>query len=171
MIRINLPLEHQLLAAKGGLFRAENYIPQWTKQAHSFPKKKQYGELTFPELVLRQTEAFAAECAVAQYLKQPLPEWDNRNYKIKADVGRDIEVKWAKYENSPLIIQTWDRDDDVAILVVGKSPCYYLVGWLPVAVAKQPKYRHDQQGNYWVTQINLQPMENLERSNYGTHRL
>jgi hypothetical protein len=171
MIRIDVPLDIQLLAAKAGLFRAENYIPQWTEQSHSFPKKRQYGKLTFHELVMRQSEAFAAECVAAKYLDHPLPEWNNRNYKIVADVGRNIEVKWARWDHSPLIIQQWDRDDDVAVLVCGQSPTYYLMGWIPVAVAKQPKYKHDRQDNYWVSQINLQPMETLVKSNYGTARL
>ena len=171
MIRINLTVEQQVTSAMAGLFRAVNYIPQWQEKSYSFPAKRQYGQQTFPEFVTRQTEAFGAEMAVAIYLNKPLPEWFNRNYKLKADVGSDIEVKWTPKEVSPLYIQSWDRDDDVAILVTGTSPTYYLVGWMPVAVAKQAKYKNSQkaeQNNYIVTQINLQDMETLVRSKYGT---
>lgn len=171
MIRINLTTDHQVTAALGGLFRAVNYIPQWEEKSYSFPAKRQYGQLTFPELVTRQTQAFGAEVAVAIYLNKPLPEWHNRNYKIKADVGSNIEVKWASKEVSPLYIQSWDRDDDVAVLVVGSAPTYYIVGWMPIAVAKQAKYKNSQnteQNNFIVTQINLQDMETLVRSKYGT---
>ena len=171
MIRINLTTDHQVTAAMAGLFRAVNYIPQWEEKSPSFPRKRQYGQPTFPELVTRQTEAFGAEIAVALYLNQPIPEWHNRNYKIKADVGSNIEVKWASKEVSPLYIQSWDRDDDVAVLVVGSAPTYYIVGWMPIAVAKQAKYKNSQnveQNNFIVTQINLQDMETLVRSKYGT---
>lgn len=171
MIRINLTTEHQVTAAMAGLFRAVNYIPQWKEESHSFPRKRQYGEQTFPQLVTRQSEAFGAEIAVALYLNQPIPEWFNRNYKIKADVASNIEVKWASKEVSPLYIQSWDRDEDVAVLVVGSSPTFYIVGWMPIAVAKQAKYKNSQnveQNNYIVTQINLQDMETLVRSKYGT---
>jgi hypothetical protein len=34
-------------------------------------------------------------------------------------------------------------------------------------MAQRPKYRHSKQPNWWVTQINLQPIENLRKSNYG----
>jgi hypothetical protein len=76
-------------------------------------------------------------------------------------------VRWTKYVAGQLIIHEYDRTDDVAILVTGESPHYFIAGWIPIAIAKRPKYRHSKQPNWWVTQINLQPIENLRRSNYG----
>jgi hypothetical protein len=88
-------------------------------------------------------------------------------FKKTADVGSFIEVKWTRYENGQLIINESDRSTDVAILVTGTSPSYRLAGWIPVAMAKRPKYKNSKQPTWWVDQKNLQPIENLKGSNYG----
>jgi hypothetical protein len=42
-----------------------------------------------------------------------------------------------------------------------------IMGWMPVVVAKKPRYRNSSQNNWSVPQINLQPIETLQRSNYA----
>ena len=88
--------------------------------------------------------------------------------KVKADVGAAIEVRWTKYELGQLIVYEYDRPTDIAVLVTGTAPNYYIAGWIPVTMAQKPRYRHSKQPTWWVTQINLQPIENLRKSNYGT---
>jgi hypothetical protein len=88
--------------------------------------------------------------------------------KVKSRRGQShFEVRWTKYVAGQLIIHEYDRPTDIAILVTGQSPHYFIAGWIPIAMAQKPRYRHSKQPNWWVTQINLQPIENLRKSNYG----
>ena len=119
------------------------------------------------EYVAQMAESMAAEWLVAKHLGYdyaPGITWD----KSKADVGDHIEVKWSANPNSNLWIQESDRHDrDIAVLVTGNSPKMHIVGWIPVAIAKKPRYRNASQNNWSVPQINLQPIETLMRSNYA----
>ena len=121
------------------------------------------------ELVLQEVESAGAEIAVASYFGDYgfVPAIDNAH--DTADVGENIEVKWTKHANGHLIVQNRGpgRPNDVAILVTGFSPVYHLLGWMPVHMAKQPRYKHTYQDNYWVPRANLFEMQYLKRSNYG----
>jgi len=68
-----------------------------------------------------------------------------------------------------MIIHEYDRPTDIAVLVTGKAPHYYIAGWIPVAMAQRPKYRHSKQPNWWVSQINLQPIEEFEEIDLWKH--
>jgi hypothetical protein len=122
------------------------------------------------ELVWQEAEAAAAEMAVANYYGDFgfTPAIDNAH--DTADVGDNIEVKFTKHANGHLIIQNRGagRPNDVAVLVSGMSPVYLLLGWMPVSMAKQAKYKHPYQNNYWVPRSNLFEMQYLKRSNYGS---
>ena len=124
-------------------------------------------EMPYLEYLIECAEAIASEWVVAKYFALPFDPYENK-YKKKADVGKGIEVKWTKYMQGQLIVHEYDRPEDIAVLVTGQCPNYYLAGWIPVAMAKRPKYKHTKQANWWVTQINLQPIANLVRSSYGT---
>ncbi len=123
--------------------------------------------LSWFEYVAQMGESMAAEWVVAQQLGydyKPGVTWD----KSKADVGEHIEVKWSANPASNLWIQESDRHDrDIAVLVTGSSPKMHIVGWMPVAVAKKPRYKNTSQNNWTVPQVNLQPIETLIRSNYA----
>ena len=123
--------------------------------------------LSWFEYVAQMAESMAAEWLVAKTLGidyEPGITWD----KSKADVGDHIEVKWSANPASNLWIQDSDRHDrDVAVLVVGNTPKMHIVGWIPVIMAKKPRYRNNSQSNWSVPQINLQPIETLMRSNYA----
>ena len=129
------------------------------------PQRHQKELGTF-EYLVESAEAIGSEWVVAKYLDLPFNPYENK-YKIKADVGSHFEVRWTKYVAGHLVVHEYDRPNDVAILVTGESPNYFIAGWIPIAMAKRTKYRHSKQPNWWVTQINLQPIENLRRSNYG----
>jgi hypothetical protein len=123
--------------------------------------------LSWFEYVAQMGESMLAEMVVAKrlgYDYEPGITWD----KSKADVGEHIEVKWSANPNSNLWIQESDREDrDIAVLVTGNAPKMQIVGWMPVAVAKKPRYKNTSQNNWTVPQVNLQPIETLIRSNYA----
>jgi len=110
-----------------------------------------------------------AEIAAARYfgIEDFVPTVDT--FKNEPDIwlgGLGLEVKQTGHKAGHLIVTDDDRDTDVAVLVVGESPTYYVVGWIPVSVAKKPRYKASD-GSYWVSQINLQPIENLKRGQYA----
>lgn len=121
------------------------------------------------ERVVEYAESIAAELCVARYFGLDF-DIDKSKGKRKADVGKGIEVRWTAYNGGNLIIYPNDRDADVAVLVVGKSPEYFIAGWLPVSFAKVKRYKNPRQDSWWVDQQNLNPIENLVRSEYAdTH--
>jgi hypothetical protein len=123
--------------------------------------------LAWFDYVAQMAESMAAEWVVAEklgYEYKPGITWD----KSQADVGQHIEVKWSANPAGNLWIQDSDREDrDIAVLVTGNTPKMHIVGWMPVAVAKKPRYRNASQNNWSVPQINLQPIDTLMRSNYA----
>ena len=119
------------------------------------------------EQVTEYSESLGAEMIVARYFGLDYDINDSKG-KRRADVGQGLEVRWTSYGGGNLIVYPNDRDDDVAVLVVGKSPTYYIVGWLPVAFAKRKRFKNPRQDSWWVDQGNLNPIENLARSEYAT---
>ena len=133
----------------------------------SLPQTPRYDyNLNNYERVIQQAESLAAELCVARYFGLDYDLNDNKG-KLRADVGKGIEVKWTAYVGGNLIIYPSDRDSDVAVLVVGKSPEYFISGWLPVSFAKVKRYKNPRQDTWWVNQSNLNPIENLTRSEYA----
>ena len=119
------------------------------------------------EYVAQMAEAMSAEWVVAKRLGYDYKPGQSHD-KERADVGDHIEVKWSSNPASNLWIQESDRQDrDIAVLVTGSSPKMQIMGWMPVAIAKKPRYRNPSQNNWSVPQINLQPIETLQRSNYA----
>lgn len=121
------------------------------------------------ERVTEYAESLGAEMVVARYFSLDY-DVNVSNGKRNADVGKGIEVKWTSYINGSLIIYPNDRVDDVAVLVVGRSPEYYIVGWLPVKAAMQKQFKNTSQDSWWINQENLNPIGDLVRSTYAaTH--
>ena len=124
--------------------------------------------LNFFEYVAQYAGSIAAEMAVQSYFGEVNIEFIREHkFKNKADIGSNIEVKWAGWKDSGLWIQPYDRDGDTAVLVVGKSPTLYIVGWIPVVAAKVNRHANKAQGNWYVPQNHLAQMENFKRSNSG----
>ena len=121
------------------------------------------------ERVTEYAESLGAEMVVAKYFGLDYDINENKA-KVKADVGKGLEVRWTSYINGSLIIYPYDRVDDVAVLVVGRSPELYIVGWLPVKSAMQKQFKNTQQDSWWVNQDSLNPIGDLVRSSYAaTH--
>jgi len=123
--------------------------------------------LTIVQYIAQITESIGAEIAVAKALGMTGFDPAMSRFKETADVGSMIEVKHTTWDDGSLIIHSSDRNTDVAILVVGRMPKYRIAGWIPVAIAKKDRYRHHKQPNWWISQQNLQPIENLYRSQYA----
>lgn len=160
-MKLTITAEEELVCVKAALHHIEatNERPDGAKR---YDRK-----LNFPGYVAQYAETIASEWIVARYFGIEYDPYDIK-FKDRADVGNAIEVKYTPYAEGQLIIHEYDRTTDIAVLVTGKSPEYVIAGWIPVAVAKKARYRHSTQPNWWVSQVHLQPIENLRRSNYGT---
>jgi hypothetical protein len=129
------------------------------------PMQGSFEKLTLAESIARDAQSIGAEMVVARYLGIKNFEPTYNTFKNSADVGAKFEVKWTKWGEGSLIIKPNDRDQDIAILVVGASPTYTLCGWIPVAIAKKPKYANSRGDSYWVGQQDLRPMDTLRGVN------
>jgi hypothetical protein len=165
MIPIQIDNATQVAITKAGLRRAIDYIPQWEGVTAKRNYQNDRERLNFPAFVMQQSEAFGAELAVAKYFRKPI-DLAADNFKLKADVGNNIEVKWTKWQNGSLILSKLDRKEDVAILVTGSMPKYWICGWIPVAVARRPSHQRSD-GSWWIGQQDLHPMANFSRSIYA----
>ena len=162
VIKVILDYSQEVAAHEVGLSRVSSI------NARADHPSRANKNLNFHEYVSEMSESVGAEIAVAEYfgIKGFVPT--NNTYKREADVGATIEVKWTKYTDGALIIGKTDRTNDVGVLVVGRSPVYYICGWMPVAMAKKPKY-HRIDGSHWIGQPDLFPIKDLKRSVYGSH--
>lgn len=147
-----------------------HYAALWLTETGGNPRKLSghYNKgLSWHESIAEFSESIAAELVVARYFNLPIDLYESK-YKIKADVGNLLEIKWTHWHDGQLIIHEYDRNEDIAVLVTGQYPYYYIKGWIPVAMAKKDKYRHHSQPNWWITQRNLMPIDTLIRSSYGS---
>ena len=121
--------------------------------------------LNFHEKVTELAQAIEAEWIVAKYYGREFNPFAAK-YKRVADVGNGIEVKHTE-SGFHLIVYPNDRNTDVAVLVTGKSPEFHITGWIPVAMAKRPRFKKATQDSWWINMRDLQPIETLIRSSYG----
>ena len=162
--RVILDRAQEITAHRTALERAAVMSDEWFRL---------FGQsLTYHEMIAQHAESVGAEIAVAEYfgVRGFMPSVNT--FKSEADVDLEtarIEVKHTRHVNGHLILQESQRSrpNDVCILVAGRSPVYQLVGWIPAFMAMRPRYKHSQQGNYWVNQRNLFEMKYLRSSNYG----
>ena len=119
------------------------------------------------EQVSVYSESLGAEMIVARYFGLDY-DINVSNGKRGADVGQGLEVRWTSYVGGNLIVYPNDRETDIAVLVVGKSPVYHIAGWLPVSFARRKRFKNPRQDSWWVDQANLNPIDTLIRSEYAT---
>ena len=121
-------------------------------------------KLNLAKSIARDAEAIGAEMVVARYLGIADFEPTLNSFKNSPDVEAGqyrVEVKHTSWRDGHLIVKPSDRDSDLAVLVVGDSPNYTIIGWIPVALAKSPRFKSDQSNSWWVSQINLRPMDSI----------
>jgi hypothetical protein len=164
MIPITLSPGEEITSARVGLARAEACKISGAINRPGYDYSEHYK--TYFEKVNANIIAVGAEIAVARVLGFTDFDPTINTFKERADVGRNIEVKWTSWLAGHLIIQPSDNDDDVAILCTGTAPDYKVVGYLPIAAAKKPRFLHKSK-SYWVSQINLRPIETLTKSIYA----
>jgi hypothetical protein len=162
--RVILDRAQEITAHRTALDRAAVMSDEWFRLFNQ--------ALNYHEMIAQHAESVGAEIAVAEYfgVRGFMPSI--HTFKDEADVNVQearIEVKHTKYANGHLILQESQRSrpNDVCILVSGRSPVYQLLGWMPAHMAMVDKYKHSQQGNYWVNHRNLFEMKYLRSSNYG----
>ena len=138
------------------------------RRAFDSPNKidRSFEKLNLHEGIARDAESIGAEMIVAKYFGIKDFEPTVGGFKLHADLGGNVEVKWTRYKDGHLLITDRDRDSDIAILVTGKSPIYWIAGWTSVKAAKRP-VRKRSDGAYWINQSDLHPIEDLARSVYA----
>jgi hypothetical protein len=165
-MKVQLSNDEQVQITLKGYERALRYRPQWEGRTQKRNYQHDREALNFPEFVVQQSQALAAEVAVSKYFRTPI-DLDNLNYKKSADVGHNIEVKWTKWKDGSLILTELDRKEDIAILVTGSMPTFWVCGWIPIVMAKRNKQQRSD-GSWWINQTDLHPMADFSRSIYGT---
>ena len=160
-MKMTLTRHEEFICHEAALVLAKENKDYWEWKEGSYTPEK-----SFHDQIAQDAHSIGSEWVVAKYLGYEFNPFEQKG-KVKADVGSHFEVRWTKYVAGQLIIHEYDRPNDVAILVTGESPHFFIAGWIPIVMAQKPRYRHSKQPNWWVTQINLQPIENLRRSNYG----
>jgi len=138
------------------------------RRAFESPNKidRSIQKVNLHEGIARDAEAIGAEMVVANYFGLKNFEPTVGGFKLHADIGGNVEVKWSSYKDAHLILSDRDRDSDIAILVVGKSPTYWIAGWTIIKNAKVPQRRH-KDGSYWINQDDLFPIGDLATSIYA----
>jgi hypothetical protein len=122
--------------------------------------------LSTHQQVAELAESIAAEVVVARYFGLDY-SIEESCFKRKADVGEGLEVRWTHYDNGQLIVRGNDRENDIAVLVVGRSPNFKIAGWIPVTVARKPRYKNGIESSWFVPQNNLAPINELAGSKYA----
>ena len=125
------------------------------------PMAGAYQKLSLAKSVARDAEAIGAEMVVAHFLGDTNFKATVNTFKNEADCLGIIEVKHTSYRDGHLIIKRSDRNSDLAVLVTGTSPNYEIMGWYPVGLAKAKRFQSSD-GSWWVSQLNLEPMEKLK---------
>jgi hypothetical protein len=162
MISVTLSPAEEMHAARVALTR--------TQECRQMGVKENIKDITYFQNIYNQAESIGAEIAAAKALGVANFDASQSKWKDTADVGRNIEVRWSQWESAHAICKPTDRDDDLILLVTGRSPDYKVIGYIPVAVARKPRFLH-KTGSWWVSQINLRPVETLARSVYANATL
>lgn len=82
------------------------------------------------------------------------------SFKTGGDVG-NVQVRTHSRKDYDLIVRENDRDEDIFVLVIGKTPEYRVVGWTCGADTKRPAWRKahgNRPAAYFVPQKALRPL-------------
>ena len=156
---ITLTRAEEYICHRAALVRAENTVDYWDTRRGEY--EAAISGLDLHEFIAQDAQSTGSEWAVAKALGFDFDPYLVKGKRI-ADVGKNIEVKWTKYAYGHLIIQEIDRIEDIAVLVLGKSPNYTVRGCMPISWAKDRNYRHKEQANWWIPQGALLPILDLQ---------
>lgn len=158
MIAVSLSPAEEMHAARVALTR--------TQECRQMGVKENIQDITYFQNIYNQAESIGAEIAAAKALGFEQFDASQSKWKQTADIGRNIEVRWSSWESAHAICKPTDREHDLILLVTGRSPDYKVIGYIPVAIARKPRFLH-KSGSWWVSQINLRPVETLAGSIYA----
>ncbi len=85
-------------------------------------------------------------------------------FKSGGDLGSNLQVRTRSKHEYELIVRDGDRDDDVFILVTGKSPNFVVRGWIRGVDAKREEWKKAHGGRvmaFFVPHSELQPVAQL----------
>jgi hypothetical protein len=105
----------------------------------------------------QEIEAAAAELAVCRWRGRYWLAATNGG-KVAGDSG-GFQVRWTAHELGHLIVYPEDDRDDPFVLVVGRTPRLYVVGWIYAEHARQERYWRDRGvkcPSWWVPQSALE---------------
>lgn len=111
-------------------------------------------------------EAVCAEFCLAKHLNKFWAEMMKENFHDGDIDGK--EVRHTKEKNGHLIIYDTDNEERPAVLVVGSSGVYWLIGWRLVKECRDlGKVKLSEESNtgkqeWWVKQEHLLPMRDLK---------
>jgi hypothetical protein len=86
-------------------------------------------------------------------------------FKTGGDVGI-VQVRTRSRQDYQLLVRDDDADDAPFVLVRGRAPCYWVVGWIPGNEAKRTEWRKAYGGRppaYFVPDEALFSMEDVPR--------
>jgi hypothetical protein len=108
-----------------------------------------------------EVESSLAEIAVAKALRM---YWDGGTNTFKrGDVG-NLQVRWTSYPTGKLLVRQSDKDDEIFILVIGRTTDFNVTGWAYGKEAKQDKWKQTPHGGHpvWMMpQEALHPIREL----------
>lgn len=160
-IRVRLTLDEEVTAHRVGFERA-TAIRGTANHSSRYDRG-----LNYHEYIAQLSESVGSEMAVAKYFQITDFAPTVNTFKTQADVGSRLEIKHTKWMDGHLVVHHSDRIDDIAVLVVGRSPEYWLAGWIPVADAKHKRFFVESEKNWWISQRDLRPMTDFLRSKYA----
>lgn len=108
-------------------------------------------------------EGAAGEMAAAKALNVYWGATVN-TYKRGGDIGQRIQVRTRSRRDYELLVRPSDRDEDIFVLVTGKSPRFEVHGWLMGREAKHPDFLKNHGGRnpaYFVPHRALRMIEEL----------
>jgi len=115
---ISLSKEELLQAAVTGVLRRIESMKLGLQDAHGYEDTGGWDD---------DIEGAAGEMAFAKYRDR---YWSfHVNTFMGGDVGR-VHVRTCRRKDASLIIRNGDPDDELYVLVIGKSPVYKIVGWI-----------------------------------------
>lgn len=119
----------------------------------------------------REIEGAAAELAYAKFRSQ---YWSGSVNTFKqADVGTRVQVRSCPFKGKRLLVRPRDADNDIFVLVVGRSPTFVVEGWMKGADAKRPEWQSNPNGGSPVYLVDTERLnrfcETCARPMGGTH--
>ena len=155
-MKVDLSQVEAFLASQVGSFRNTKSLAQGNPDAFGLSADKDGWGL--------HIEGAAGEMAAAKALNIYWSATVN-TFKKGGDLGDRIQVRTRSKHDYELLVHPSDRDDDVFVLVTGKSPHFLVHGWISGRDAKQTAYLKTHGGRdpaYFVPHRALHKLDELK---------